>query len=222
MNTPQNPLDPASPEAIASRVATFNTLHYRFWEEVGNIGRCDGFFLSRTDESGLIGYAEGVKNVLLCCLESLQGSTTERDERCNRSDASGWSHQIDGALGEQLRRRNPQGKQCDGVFLNRVLCDIRDRRIAMIDQCEEFDWTWSRETRRKLERWAQTPSNEKDTEKERRIWDTYQRVQHELAALDGLWSHLIGDRDFQRRRYEKISGSAAVAKNLANAMEVAS
>ena len=179
----------------------FERLQSRFWSEVENIGGgyCRPTGCARRDftDAELASYAEGVANVIVCLFESLQTNATE-DFRGSGTDAGRWIDQIRGAVGEQLRRRHPGERACAGRKFNTWLTAIRDKRIAMIDECWSDAWPFHRQMRKEIEQWGRRQTEQLDEES---YW-LLERIKDELQALHDLYDHLGCDREWQKKKFD--------------------
>lgn len=185
-----------------TKLPAARVLEDELWNAVENIGH--GWFdeVCKRDEEGLRAYADGVKAVLIHGLERLQNRD---DEEARRHDTWKWVLQLRAAVGEQLRRREPQGRCCKGRFLNEALCQVRDWRIALWDGDTTFldaapdrkRLTQHWDLRRKLDRWRMA---EDRTEEDVALCES---ILNEVTALFDLYMRLGADSEWHSKRYQR-------------------
>lgn len=200
-------LDTTTP---AKALTPARLLEGEFWEAVENIG--SGYYdqVDTRSEDGLRGYADGVKHVLIHALERLHNYASTDDDPALRMDTFVWVRQIRAAVGEQLRRRDPQGRCCPGRFLNEALCHVRDWRIALWDAGDDSfmyrvagkrdNPSWVLE--RKLDSWTRAEHSAEE-------YELAEAIRNEIRALRDLYFHVGGDREWQRKNWERRKAAAA-------------
>jgi hypothetical protein len=187
MNTFASPLTEAQREEFREqeRKRLKIWIEDRIWDLADDIGL--GYNqLDKLSDAEVVAYARGQRNVL--------SALAEREEVDLHYDSC--LAQIEGALGERFRRTNsPSGKLKRRLF-DKLITQIRDKRIAMLDRYESLNYRGEYEVWRKrvwaIER-AGVPAEE---------YQEFDRLRHELAAVWSLASHLMGSKHWLEKNWE--------------------
>ncbi len=185
------------PKPIAARELR-DRLEEMVWEAADRIGHSVGWYQiqSYSDEE-VAGYANGIKNTITGLVESYDLQSNWR---------FGFvSHQFEGALGERLRRLNSPKQKLKSRALNNLVTEIRDKRIALLDRCDDENFSdqyraWQKRI------WAFERKGFESDE----LCNEFERVKGEFDALEQLRCHLWHDRHWVDKRLEVQKAKAGV------------
>lgn len=135
-------------------------------------------------------------------------------ERFSISRHSLSLHQIDGALGERWRRRNPRRNQFCRRALNNLANDIRDLRIRMRD--DYFLPNYQADLKPLPLRLAKLERKDPPVGSTNRYWTELNQIRRELEALDTFRNQCLSDRGW----FDEVFRRHRIAAENARAIEV--
>ncbi len=172
-------------------------LQHRLWDAVENITGEYWTSVRRYSIAEVQAYADGIMHSLEWMAEQF----------CVDLPARG---QLRAAVGELQRRRQLEwGPAKPSRGLMGLLEEVRDARIAMVEQYQKVDYAKEKEWGKRLRTYERQARNRPpmaneaaDRKRDMELWEELEQVRSEIRAANEYFLHLIGDRSWFSKYYE--------------------